>query len=93
MITWHAQEIQKYGAIFQLTIEPDANMDIMPQDMLSNLALACKTINEFGVPILLRYGHEMNGDWTSYGMKPSVYIQGFQRMAVEIRKLTNLTGI
>jgi beta-mannanase len=65
----------------------------MPDYLLEEIALKCLEINQRGVPMLLRYGHEMNGDWTTYGNKPIDYVSGFRRMTNMIRKHTNMTGI
>jgi hypothetical protein len=42
---------------------------------------------------MLRWGHEMNGDWTSYGLKPVDYIHSFQQLTKAIRRHTNLTAM
>lgn len=88
---WHAEEIARMGSIFQLTLEP-TSLSAMPDSLLEEIALKCLEINSRGVPMFLRYGHEMNGDWTTYGNKPVDYVSGFRRMAEMIRKHTNMTG-
>ena len=57
---WHAENIAEFRGIFALTIEPTA-MDTPSNALLERIAAFCKELNEMGVPILLRYGHEMNG--------------------------------
>lgn len=89
---WHAQQVGDIGGIFALTIEP---IDIanVPQSLLEQVAQTCYQINKNGVPMFLRYGHEMNGDWTDYGVHPVDFVAGYRRMATTLRKYTNLTGI
>jgi beta-mannanase len=66
----------------------------IPQDILDKVAQACKRINtHYGTPILFRYAHEMNGDWTNYGMQPTAYTIGFRRMAKAIHAVTNITAM
>ena len=89
---WHAEEIARTRGLFALTIEP-TDMETPSDALLERIALFRKELNEMGVPIFLRYGHEMNGDWTSYGIKPVAYVNGFRRMATAMRKHTNMTGI
>lgn len=93
MLAWQGSEVQKIGAIFEVTLQPTASMNNFSDATLILVAKALKSINEKGVPVLLRYGHEMNGDWTSYGVHPVQYVTGFQRMANTIKKYTNLTGL
>jgi hypothetical protein len=57
---WHSQEIERVNAIFQLTIEP-VDIENIPDSILDDIAQRCLAINSRGVPMFLRYGHEMNG--------------------------------
>jgi hypothetical protein len=88
---WHGEESARLGSIFQLTIEC-INPLTISDALLEKIAQHCADINSKGVPILLRYGHEMNGPWTSYGMQPHQYTTGFRNMANKIRAVTNMTG-
>ncbi|KAJ3360987.1 hypothetical protein HDU91_004171 [Kappamyces sp. JEL0680] len=81
------------GGVYALTMQPTAAIATVSDATLKSLALACAAINAKGVPILLRYGHEMNGDWTSYGVHPVNYVKGFQRMSLVIKQYTNLTAM
>ena len=58
---WHGQEVRNIGGILSLTIEPIAMAQIT-DSMIAELADRCLMINEkYGVPMMLRFGHEMNG--------------------------------
>ena len=92
MLQGQAAEIQLNNGIFQVTLQPNRNMANFSQASLDSFASACREINAKGIPIMLRYGHEMNGDWTSYGVRPVNYVRGFRRMAEAIRRVTNMTG-
>ena len=97
MLEWHGQEARRISAFLQLTIEPSrapSEISTIPQDILDQIADHCLKINTvYGTPIYLRYGHEMNGDWTYYGLQPIEFKLGFQRLAQAIRKKTNLTAM
>jgi hypothetical protein len=48
------------------------------------------SIKQYGRPVLLRWGHEPNGDWYSWsgaknGNTPEMYIQAWRRMAALVR--------
>ena len=85
-------QTQLQGSILLLTLQPTSECATIPQSLLDDLARAFTEINSKGVPILLRWGHEMNGDWTTYGVRPVNYVTSFQRMARTVRRFTNLTG-
>ena len=102
ILEWFAQETSKIGAILQLSVQP-FDIATLPLTTLQALADDCARINQFyGVPILLRYGHEMNGVlciiienigyWSRYGMKPTEYKSSFIALSREIKTRTNMTG-
>lgn len=97
LFEWHAQECQRTGAILAITMEPSRSpteIGSMPQSIIDLIADECLRVNTvYGTPIYLRYGHEMNGDWTNYGMQPTAFITGFRRMATAIRARTNMTAM
>ncbi|KAJ3172788.1 hypothetical protein HK101_011126 [Irineochytrium annulatum] len=93
-INWFGSLVGKNGGILELTMEPTTTMAELKDDVMDAVAQQCLRINkEYGVPILLRFGHEMNGQWTEYGMQPTGYKEGFRRMTGFIRKYTNLTAM
>jgi hypothetical protein len=89
---WHAEQVALLGGIFQITFMP-VSIGNTPQSILDEIAQRCLQINSKGVPMFIRYGHEMNADWLPYGMKPIEYKREFIQMSETIRKYTNLTGI
>lgn len=104
MMIWYASQVAIVGGILSLTMQP-YQMDL-PDSVLQEFANKCYEINShYGVPILLRWAHEMNGKssnskhsrfllgpWTTYGMDPVNYVPGYQRIATIIHQTTNLTG-
>ncbi|KAJ3129992.1 hypothetical protein HK098_007258 [Nowakowskiella sp. JEL0407] len=94
LVQWHAEEVQRVGGILELTIEPVSDLSTFTDDLFLRLANHCRSINEKnGVPILLRWGHEMNGDWTSYGLKPVQFKQTYRKLASIVRSRTNVTAL
>ncbi|KAJ8327407.1 hypothetical protein QVD99_008049 [Batrachochytrium dendrobatidis] len=93
LLTWHVWQVSLVGGIFQLTVQP-VNINQIPDSTLDTFAQALRDLNaKYGVPILLRYGHEMNGDWTDYGYQPTAFTQGFVKMAKKVRMYTNMTAM
>ncbi|KAI9324594.1 glycoside hydrolase superfamily [Zopfochytrium polystomum] len=78
----------------EVTMAPTSPLEQLPDNVLDAFAKQLLDINSrYGVPVLLRWGHEMNGDWTTYGNKPVAYIKSFRRMTGFVRKYTNLTAM
>ena len=76
-----------------VTFEPSALAQITAAQ-INELAEKCLMINsKYGVPLFVRWGHEMNGDWTNYGYQPVAYKASYQQVSRAIRARTNMTGI
>jgi hypothetical protein len=74
-IYYHCKQTANAGAMLELTVDPSDQLDQIPKKIYHSLAVAMRQCNvELGVPVLLRFGHEMNGGWMSYGNSPIEYI-------------------
>jgi hypothetical protein len=61
ILDWHGQQVRLTGGMLAVTFEPSA-LDQITDPMIEELAQRCKKINEdYGVPLFVRWGHEMNG--------------------------------
>ncbi|TPX38587.1 mannan endo-1,4-beta-mannosidase [Synchytrium endobioticum] len=95
-INWFGYETSLLGrgTMLELTMLPIVEMSTLTTATLTNIAQICADINsKYAVPILLRFGHEMNGNWEPYGQRPSAYVTGFRNMGTILRKYTNLTAM
>jgi hypothetical protein len=79
------------GTVLSLTIQPVIALDAIPDAAHQQLAKLCKYINELGIPVIVRWAHEMNGSWFEFGQKPSLYKAAFKKAAMAIHGMTNLT--
>jgi hypothetical protein len=94
MIEWQAQEIQKIGGLMELTLMLTVSPEQIPPQLIRDFARFMRMINsKYGVPVLLRFMHEMNGPWMVYGMKPKEQIDAWRLLSREIRAQTNLTAL
>lgn len=52
-------------------------------------------IKDFGAPVNMRFGHEMNGDWYPWGTRPNEYIQAYRRIKELFKNegVTNTTWV
>eukprot|EP00842_Homolaphlyctis_polyrhiza_P003799 jgi/Hompol1/441/HPOL_002500-RA len=63
IILWNGQQARDVGAMLELTLRPSVPVETIPTTVLWSLANTLRTVNsDYGVPILLRFGHEMNGN-------------------------------
>ncbi|KAJ3390442.1 hypothetical protein HDU84_007442 [Entophlyctis sp. JEL0112] len=92
-LNWFGSECGRTGSILELTLEPATPLANLTQQMFDAVAQEIYSVNTvYGVPVFLRYGHEMNGDWMIYGLQPTEYIASFRKMAAAVRAKTNMTG-
>ncbi|KAI9096215.1 hypothetical protein DFS34DRAFT_159274 [Phlyctochytrium arcticum] len=86
---WTAGLIGGTGAIMGMTLMPHKGLDNVTDDAMTQLGLKCAEINSVGIPIMLRFAPEMNGNWYPWGQSPEKYKLAFQRLAKIVRSLTD----
>ncbi|KAI8613699.1 hypothetical protein BC830DRAFT_1130967 [Chytriomyces sp. MP71] len=92
-LNWFGSECGRTGSILEITIECSVPLSQVPQVMYDAVGADLTAINtKYGVPVLFRWNHEMNGDWTIYGYQPTAYVDSFKKMAAAVRARTNMTG-
>ncbi|KAJ3295848.1 hypothetical protein HDU79_008200 [Rhizoclosmatium sp. JEL0117] len=93
-LNWFGSECGKTGAMLLFTLEPDEGFDGLTDVHYAQVADALTMINQkYSVPVLLRFAHEMNGNWCLYCLKPTAFKDNFRRMANLIRARTNMTAM
>lgn len=95
IIKWNCQLASKTSSMLEITADPAQDIQSIPSSIYLLLARAMRECNSiYGVPVLLRFGHEMNGGWmTFYGNQPSNYIQAFVTLSTYVHSLTNMTAM
>ncbi|KAJ3131480.1 hypothetical protein HK100_006309 [Physocladia obscura] len=95
LLNWFGSECGRTGAMLELTIQPTAvPISLYQQVHFDTLSAALYQINSrYGVPILLRFGHEMNGPWNTWSFDPIGYPELFRNMTLSVRKHTNMTAM
>ena len=69
------------GGMVMITLEPWnglASVTIEASEALADLVAGYNTL---GVPVLIRFAHEMNGSWYPWSQQPAAYIKAFQIVA------------
>jgi hypothetical protein len=72
------------GGIALLTVQPDDGLGLVDDAAIGDLVGAVAAANERGVPVIVRFAHEMNGSWYPWGEQPDEYVAAFRRVAAAI---------
>jgi hypothetical protein len=81
----NARESREAGAALLLTLEPHDGLDAVGEDDLAELRDWLAGWNDDGLPVLVRYAHEMNGSWYPWGQQPGPYVESFRAVADAVR--------
>ncbi len=80
-----AAELVEADAALPLTVEPHEGLDTVTDGALDELTSWLETWNSRGLPVLVRFAHEMNGGWYAWGQRPEEYVVAFRRAAEAVR--------
>lgn len=81
LTTSAAAQVQAEGGILLLTLEPHGGLDTVTDAAIAQLAAGLREINDSGVPVIVRFAHEMNGSWYAWSQQPAKYKAVFRRVA------------
>ncbi|KAJ3256788.1 hypothetical protein HK103_005162 [Boothiomyces macroporosus] len=94
IIEWQAQLMQEQGGMLEITLQPTVRADELEFDILQKYAKFMRKINsKYGVAVLLRFMHEMNGNWMAYGFQPVEQKKTWITLTKLIREQTNMTAM
>ena len=88
--------VREVGGIYLLTLEPHnsaGGIENITSNDCQNFAGWCAYWNNQGVPIIIRFAHEMNGDWYDWRMKPHTYRNKFRLLANIIHQTATNTAM
>jgi len=67
-----------------LTLEPKLGLETVTSEAAEELATTLARFNNAGVPVIVRFAHEMNGSWYAWGQQPAAYVAAYKRMAAAV---------
>ncbi len=76
-----AEQIRASGQMMLLTLEPHQGLGAVTEKTAGDLAADLALLNSAGVPVVVRFAHEMNGSWYPWSQRPAEYVAAFRRMA------------
>jgi hypothetical protein len=72
--------------ILLLTLEPYQGLDEVTDAVAEELAIRLDGYNRRGVPVVVRFGPEMNGHWYDWGQQPTAFVAAFRRIAEALHR-------
>jgi Glycosyl hydrolase family 26 len=81
------EQVKLDGGTLLLTLEPRQGLAAVTQAAADRLAGTLDGYNKAGVPVIVRFAHEMNGSWYEWGQQPAEYKAAFRRVADSIHRL------
>ncbi|KXS13475.1 glycoside hydrolase family 26 protein [Gonapodya prolifera JEL478] len=68
------------GGVIELTLMPNDGLAAVTDDLIKLYAEALRIVNQKH-PVLVRFAHEMNGGWYTWGRQPILYTTTFRKVA------------
>lgn len=76
-----------------ITLEPNDGLASVTDAAVAELASALSAYAARGVPILIRFAHEMNGSWYAWGQQPAAYIEAYRRVAAAVHEVPDAATV
>lgn len=86
-------QVARENSAALLTMEPYEGLEAVTPAVAEQLALRLAAYNSAGVPIFLRFAHEMNGSWYPWAQNPAAYRAAYRRVAEAIRQHAPMTAM
>src|SRR4051794_20456730 len=77
-------QVRDGGGSLLLTLEPTGGLATVTDEAAAELVTRLDGYNRSGVPVVVRFAHEMNGSWYAWGQQPAAYIAAFRRVAAAV---------
>ncbi|MGY1661060.1 glycosyl hydrolase [Geodermatophilus sp. SYSU D00705] len=78
------EQLRADGGLLLLTLEPHDGLAAVTDTAARDLAERLAGWNAHGVPVVVRFAHEMNGSWYAWGQQPEEYVAAFRRVAAAV---------
>lgn len=87
------EQVAQEGGIALLTLQPESGLDKITDAVAYDFARLLAEYNQSGVPVFVRFAHEMNGSWYSWSQQPTAYIKAFRTLAEAVHQRTNISAM
>jgi Glycosyl hydrolase family 26 len=79
-------QVQQQGGLALLTLEPYIPLTAVTPEMAAQFANQLAGYNANGIPVMVRFAHEMNGSWYPWSQQPAAYISAFRTIAQAVHE-------
>ncbi|EFP88719.2 uncharacterized protein PGTG_14685 [Puccinia graminis f. sp. tritici CRL 75-36-700-3] len=92
-VDWHIETVKNLegNPVWCIALMPSEGLDSVNYEMVYRIAAKMKQVNDLGITVWLRFAHEMNGAWYSWGMQPEKFKNKWRLLAKEIKRVTTRT--
>jgi hypothetical protein len=80
-------QVAAVGGMALLTLEPHNGLDAVTPAVATELGGRLAGYNRLGVPVFVRFAHEMNGSWYPWSQQPAEYVRAFRVVADAVHRL------
>ena len=84
LISTEVRDLADRDSSLMLTLEPRKDLGAVTAQSLTDLTRDLTAWNREGVPVMVRFGHEMNGSWYPWAQQPAAYIETFRQVAAAV---------
>jgi hypothetical protein len=81
-------QVRADGGMLLLTLQPDRGLERVTAAVARDLAARVARYERSGVPVMVRFAHEMNGSWYPWSQQPGAYVAAFRRVATALHRRT-----
>jgi hypothetical protein len=87
-------EVFHLGGIPLLSLEPFDGLAAVTPSVVADLAELCYSFETQGISgIMIRFAHEMNGNWYPWGQQPLLFKEKFRLVSQQVRARTTRTAL
>jgi hypothetical protein len=72
--------------MLMITLQPHEGLDTVTADAVEDLGSELAEYNSQGIPVFVRFAHEMNGSWYAWSQNPVDYVSAFRTVADEVHQ-------
>ncbi|HVM04969.1 MAG TPA: hypothetical protein VM242_07350 [Acidimicrobiales bacterium] len=80
-------QVADVGGMALLTLEPRGGLEAVTPAVAAALGERLAGYNRRGVPVFVRFAHEMNGSWYPWSQQPAEFVRAFRTVADAVHRL------
>ncbi|KAI9136382.1 glycoside hydrolase superfamily, partial [Paraphysoderma sedebokerense] len=78
--------------MYALSVDPVDKFDGISDAAMTVLANLCLKAHQDGIFVVIRFAHEMNGEWYTWGLQPQAFIETYRRLYTTVKTISPATN-